>query len=238
MAGPQHIPLHGSFHCSFSVAVRYLELRDLASVYEAPDIFSLRDWPDGLLERLFWVLWDALERESVHADLDKVQEISPQRWRGDRAQVEEWRRLVEHWREHGTENGLQFFIRQVAAVVAHAFIRVDELVAAFPPPKEESPTPELPEPARIASSYQASSQEVEPAPARAKKLTQVQFDRLVAFAKKEFGGLKPIPGRGVTEPALEAELGREIRRDDYRAVMNAAFPLETRKGGRLKNPAE
>ena len=134
MAGPQHIPLHGSFHCPFSVAVRYLELRDLASAYETPDIFSLIDWPDGLLG-LFWVLWDALERGSVHADLDKVQEISPQRWRGDRAQVAEWQRFAEHW----PENGLRFFTRHVAAVVAHAFIRVDELVATFPPPKEEVP---------------------------------------------------------------------------------------------------
>jgi hypothetical protein len=237
MAGPQHIPLHGSFHCSFSVAVRYLELRDLASAYETPDIFSLIDWPDGLLERFFWVLWDALERGSVHADLDKVQEISLQRWRGDRAQVEEWRRLVEHWREHGTENGLRFFIRQVAGVVAHAFIRVDELVAAFPPPKEESPIPELPEPALIASSYQASSQKVEPAPAPAKKLTPAQFDRLVAFAKKEFGGLKPMPGREVTEPALEAELGRPIVRHDRRAILHAAG-VEGTRGAPRKKPAE
>ena len=76
------------------------------------------------------------------------------------------------------------------------------------------------------------------APARAKKLTRAQFDRLVAFAKKKFGRLEIIPGRPVTGPALEAEFGQPIVREDYRAIMNKVIPSKERKGGRPKNPAK
>jgi hypothetical protein len=68
--------------------------------------------------------------------------------------------------------------------------------------------------------------------ARPKPLTAPQKKTLVAYAKATWGNLDVVPGREVTAPALEAELGREIRRDDYRDVMNTAFPAEKRKGGR------
>jgi hypothetical protein len=196
MAGPQHIPLHGSFHCSFGVAVRYLELGDLAAAREAPDIFSLTDWPDDLL-RLFWLLWDALERQSVHADLAKVQEISAQRWRGDRTQVEEWQGLARFWQEHGAAEGFRFLIRQVADVVAHAFIRVDELRAAFPSPKEEASTPESPAP--VASSYQTGGQEVEPASApQPAPQPRTRAERIASLLRGDYPAGRP-PGLAVLD---------------------------------------
>jgi hypothetical protein len=124
MAARQHIPPHGGVHCSFGVAVRYLESHDLAAAHAAPDIFELDEWPDALLA-LFWTLWGALERGLIHANLDRVEELSPQHWQGGRQQLEEWLGVA-------ASIGLRYFIRHVAREVAHAFIRVDELVAAFP----------------------------------------------------------------------------------------------------------
>jgi hypothetical protein len=74
--------------------------------------------------------------------------------------------------------------------------------------------------------------------AKAKKPTPAELKRMVAFAQEKFGGLDPIPGRSVTQPALEAELGRAIPREDYRAIMNTVAPSKERKGGRPKNPAK
>jgi hypothetical protein len=65
-------------------------------------------------------------------------------------------------------------------------------------------------------------------------LTPSQKEMLVDYAKAKWGHLAAVPGREVTQPALETELGRRMRRVDYRAVMSKGFPSEERKGGRPK----
>jgi hypothetical protein len=103
--------------------------------------------------------------------------------------------------------------------------------------EEEAPSFPPVDPAGVAPIHQESeTPEVKPtAMELPKPITSQQFGMLVAFAKEVFGKLDIIPGRDVTRPALETKLGRGIRRNDYRAVMNKAFPdPEKRKGGRPK----
>jgi hypothetical protein len=138
-------------------------------------------------------------------------------------------------------------------VIHGLVIYVEDLVRAFPPLGVPAPDPApphaalmLPAPASPSpKAVQASPEPADPLEAanapqapvrRMKSLTDPQKKMLITFAKDTWGKLNVVPGRDVTKPALEAKLGRVIRRTDYRAVMNKALP--ERRPGRPKKRAD
>jgi hypothetical protein len=135
MAGGQYTASRGGARCSFSVAVRFLELRDLAAAQTAPDVFTLDNWPNELRD-LFWTLWDALESGRVHAySWDK--EIPANDWTRDRIKLEA---------QLGQKDILGFhpFIMAAAQLTRHRSVDVKQLVTAFSPVVETPVEPAAP----------------------------------------------------------------------------------------------
>jgi hypothetical protein len=145
MAGGQYTASRGGARCTFSVAIQFLVLRDLAAARAAPDVFALDNWPNELL-RLFWTLWGALERGLVHAYFYGEQ-IPASDLISDRFKLEEVLRQRDVL-------GLFPFIVAAAQLTKHRSVDVEELRTAFslvvetppvepaaPPHKDSSETP-------------------------------------------------------------------------------------------------
>jgi hypothetical protein len=130
MAGGQYTASRGGARCTFSVAIQFLVLRDLAAAHAALDVFTLDNWPNELRD-LFWALWRALESGRVHA-YSFGKEIPANDWISDRSKLEA---------QLGQQDVLGFspFIMAAAQLTKHRSVDVEELRTAFSLVEETPP---------------------------------------------------------------------------------------------------
>jgi hypothetical protein len=218
MAGGQYTASRGGALCTFSVAIQFLVLRDLAAAQAALDVFTLDNWPNELRD-LFWALWRALESDRVHA-YSFGKEIPANDWISDRSKLEA---------QLGQQDVLGFspFIMAAAQLTKHCSIDVDELSAAFARPSVETPAPDhredkdAPPIALVPQAPSGASKKLAPKRyAATKPLTSAQRAKLVTFLKEHFG--ECAPNRETMGLACEDKLHRPIRRVDLRSVFKEA----------------
>jgi hypothetical protein len=172
MAGGQYTALRGGARCSFRVAMRFLELRDLAAAKAVPDVFTLDNWPNELRD-LFWTLWDALESGRVRA-YSYGKEIPANDWARDRSALE------QVLRDMGML-GIGYFISSAAQLTKHCVVDVDELMAVFAPTSLETPPAALYEGEGAAPSSKPSQDEEVGAE---KLLTMASHEDLIDWCKE------------------------------------------------------